>query len=162
VSGTLTSYGIVPVTDATYDIGTSLKGYNTVYAKATSAQYADVAEIYTADYNYEPGTVVVFGGNKEITISTFSQDTRVAGVVSTNPAYLMNDKSEGVAVALLGKVPVKVHGMIEKGDLLTTSGEHSGYAKKAVDPKTGTIIGKALENHGSAGTGTIFVSVGKL
>jgi hypothetical protein len=162
MSGTLTTLGIVPTTDATYDIGTSLKGYNTVYAKATSAQYADVAEIYTADYNYEPGTVVVFGGNKEITISTFSQDTRVAGVVSTNPAYLMNDKSEGVAVALLGKVPVKVHGMIEKGDLLTTSGEHSGYAKKAVDPKTGTIIGKALENHGSSGTGTIFVSVGKL
>jgi hypothetical protein len=65
-----------------------------VYAKATSAQYADVAEIYTTDYNYEPGTVVVFGGNKEITISTFSQDTRVAGVVSTAPAYLMNDKSK--------------------------------------------------------------------
>ena len=162
VAGTLTSYNIVPAADATYDIGTSLKGYNTVYAKATSAQYADVAEIYTTDYNYEPGTVVVFGGNKEVTVSTFSQDTRVAGVVSTNPAYLMNDKSEGVAVALLGKVPVKVHGMIEKGDLLTTSGEYSGHAKKAVDPKTGTIIGKALENHGSAGTGTIFVSVGKL
>ena len=162
MSGTLTTLGIVPTTDATYNIGTSLKGYNTVYAKSTSAQYADVAEIYTTDYNYEPGTVVVFGGNKEVTVSTFSQDTRVAGVVSTNPAYLMNDKSEGVAVALLGKVPVKVHGMIEKGDLLTTSGEYSGHAKKALDPKTGTIIGKALENHGSAGTGTIFVSVGKL
>ena len=162
MTGTLISQTIRPSADATYDLGTSSFGYGTVYAKATSAQYADVAEIYTADYNYEPGTVVVFGGNKEITISTFSQDTRVAGVVSTNPAYLMNDKSEGVAVALLGKVPVKVHGMIEKGDLLTTSGEHSGYAKKAVDPKTGTIIGKALENHGSAGTGTIFVSVGKL
>jgi hypothetical protein len=162
LSGTLTTYNIVPATDATYNIGTSLKGYNTVYAKATSAQYADVAEIYTADYDYEPGTVLIFGGNKEVTISTFSQDTRVAGVVSTKPAYLMNDKSEGVAVALLGKVPVKVHGMIEKGDLLTTSGEHSGYAKKALDPKTGTIIGKALEKHNSNSTGVIFVSVGKL
>lgn len=162
LSGTLTTYNIVPATDATYDIGTSIKGYNTVYAKATSAQYADVAEIYTADYNYEPGTVVIFGGNKEVTISTFSQDTRVAGVVSTAPAYLMNNQAEGVAVALLGKVPVKVHGMIEKGDLLTTSGEHSGYAKKALDPKTGTIIGKALEKHNSNSTGTIFVSVGKL
>lgn len=162
MTGTLNTQTVLPAVDATYDIGSSLKGYNTVYAKATSAQYADVAEIYTTDYNYEPGTVVIFGGNKEITISTFSQDTRVAGVVSTAPAYLMNNKSEGVAVALLGKVPVKVHGIIEKGDLLTTSGEHSGYAKKAVDPKTGTIIGKALENHGSSGTGTIFVSVGKL
>ena len=162
MTGTLISQTVRPSADATYDLGTSSYGYNTVYAKATSAQYADVAEIYTADYNYEPGTVVIFGGNKEVTISTFSQDTRVAGVVSTSPAYLMNNQAEGVAVALLGKVPVKVHGMIEKGDLLTTSGEHSGYAKKAVDPKTGTIIGKALENHSSAGTGTIFVSVGKL
>ena len=162
MTGTLNTQTVLPAVDATYDIGSSLKGYNTVYAKATSAQYADVAEIYTADYNYEPGTVVIFGGNKEVTVSTFSQDTRVAGVVSTAPAYLMNNQAEGVAVALLGKVPVKVHGMIEKGDLLTTSGEHSGYAKKSVDPKTGTIIGKALEKHNSNSTGTIFVSVGKL
>ena len=162
MTGTLISRAIRPSADATYDLGTSLFGYNTVYAKATSAQYADVAEMYTADYNYEPGTVLVFGGNKEVTVSTFAQDTRVAGVVSTNPAYLMNDKSEGVAVALLGKVPVKVFGLISKGDLLTTDGQNAGHARKAVDPKTGTIIGKAMENHGSAGTGMIFVSVGKL
>jgi len=162
MTGTLTTQAVVPSADATYNIGSSLLKYNTVYAKATSAQYADVAEIYTADYNYEPGTVVVFGGPREVTVSSFAHDTRVAGVVSTNPAYLMNDKAEGVAVALLGKVPCKVHGMIEKGDLLTTSGEHSGHAKKSMDPKTGTIIGKALEKHSSADTGVIFVSVGKL
>jgi hypothetical protein len=162
MSGTLTSYNIVPNADATYNLGTSLKGYNTVYAKATSAQYADVAEIYTSDYVYEPGTVVVFGGPKEVTVSNFAQDTAVAGVVSTDPAYLMNSKSEGIAVALLGKVPTKVHGIIKKGDLLTTSGEQAGHAKKALDPKTGTIIGKALENHNSTDTGTIFVSIGKL
>ena len=161
VQGTLTSYSIVPATDATYDIGTSLKGYNTVYAKATSAQYADLAEVYKADHEYESGTVVVFGGPKEITISQFANDTRIAGVVSTNPAYLMNDKSEGVAVALVGKVPCKVEGMIEKGDLLTTSGNTAGYAKKAIDPKLGSIIGKAMEDHRSSGTGTIYVSVGK-
>ena len=159
--GTLTSYNIVPAADTTYDIGTSLKGYNTVYAKATSAQYADLAEVYKADHEYESGTVVVFGGPKEITISQFANDTRVAGVVSTNPAYLMNDKSEGVAVALVGKVPCKVEGMIEKGDLLTTSGNTAGYAKKAIDPKLGSIIGKAMEDHRSSGTGTIYVSVGK-
>jgi hypothetical protein len=161
VAGTLTSYGIVPAADATYDIGTSLKGYNTVYAKATSAQYADLAEVYKADHEYEPGTVVIFGGPKEITISQYANDTRVAGVVSTNPAYLMNDKSEGVAVALVGKVPCKVEGFIEKGDLLTTSGNTAGYAKKAIEPKLGSIIGKAMESHQSAGTGTIYVSVGK-
>ena len=162
MTGTLISQTIRPSADATYDLGTSSFGYGTVYATATSAQYADVAEIYTTDYNYEPGTVLVFGGNKEVTISTFAQDTRVAGVVSTAPAYLMNDKVEGVAVALLGKVPVKVVGMIQKGDLLTTDGQTAGHARKAMDPKTGTIIGKALENHSSAGTGMIFVSVGKL
>ena len=162
MTGTLISQTIRPSADATYDLGTSSFGYGTVYATATSAQYADVAEIYTTDYNYEPGTVLVFGGNKEVTISTFAQDTRVAGVVSTAPAYLMNDKVEGVAVALLGKVPVKVVGMIQKGDLLTTDGQTAGHARKAADPKTGTIIGKALENHSSAGTGMIFVSVGKL
>jgi len=162
MTGTLISQTIRPSANNTYDLGTSSFGYSMVYARATSAQYADVAEMYTADHEYEPGTVLVFGGNKEVTVSTFAQDTRVAGVVSTNPAYLMNDRSEGVAVALLGKVPVKVFGQISKGDLLTTDGQNAGHARKAIDPKTGTIIGKALENHSSAGTGMIFVSVGKL
>ena len=161
ITGTLTSRTIIPAADATYDIGTSLLGYNTVYAKATSAQYADLAEVYKADHEYEPGTVVIFGGPKEITISQWANDTRVAGVVSTNPAYLMNDKAEGIAVALVGKVPCKVEGVIEKGDLLTTSGNTAGYAKKAIDPKLGSIIGKAMEDHRSSGTGTIYVSVGK-
>ena len=161
VQGTLTSYNIAPATDATYDIGTTLKGYNTVYAKATSAQYADLAEMYESDHQYEPGTVVIFGGQKEITISQFKNDTSVAGVVSTDPAYLMNNKSEGVAIALVGKVPCKVDGVIKKGDLLTTSGRNSGHATKAIDPKIGSIIGKALENHDSADTGVIFISVGR-
>jgi hypothetical protein len=162
ITGTLITQSIKPVTNATYNLGSSTHAYNMVYATATSSVYADVAEIYTTDYKYDPGTVVVFGGNKEVTVSTFAQDTRVAGVVSTHPAYLMNDKAEGVAVALLGKVPCKVVGQISKGDLLTTDGQNSGHARKAIDPKTGTIIGKALENHSSASTGMIFVSVGKL
>ena len=161
MSGTLTSQSIRPSADATYNIGTSLLGYNTVYAKATSAQYADLAEVYTADHQYEPGTVVIFGGNKEVTVSQYKNDTAVAGVVSTNPAYLMNDKEEGVAVALVGKVPCKVDGIVKKGDLLTTSGRNAGHATRAIDPKIGSIIGKALENHDSADTGVIFVSVGK-
>lgn len=160
-TGTLTTRNIVPEADATYNIGTSLLGYNTVYAKATSAQYADLAEIYTSDHQYEPGTVVVFGGQKEVTISQFKYDTTVAGVVSTKPAYLMNDKEQGVAVALVGKVPCKVEGIIKKGQLLTTSGATAGHATKAIDPKIGSIIGKALENHDSADTGVIFISVGK-
>ena len=161
MTGTLTSQTIRPTADATYDIGTSLLGYNTVYAKATSAQYADLAEVYTTDHQYDPGTVVVFGGQKEVTVSQYKNDTTVAGVVSTKPAYLMNDKEQGVAVALVGKVPCKVDGIIKKGDLLTTSGRNAGHATKAMDPKIGSIIGKALENHDSADTGVIFISVGK-
>ena len=162
MSGNISSQNILPSANTTYDIGSSSLAYNVVYAKATSAQYADLAEIYESDNTYEVGTVVIFGGDKEITISQFSQDTRVAGVISDKPAYLMNDKSEGQPVALVGKVPVKVHGTIAKGDLLTTSGEHTGCAKKAIDVKTGTIIGKALENYDSTEVGRIFVSVGKL
>ena len=161
VQGTLTSYNVVPALDNTYDMGTTLKRYNTVYARATSAQYADLAEVYTSDHQYEPGTVVVFGGQKEVTVSQYKNDTCVAGVVSTKPAYLMNDKEEGVAVALVGKVPCKVEGVIKKGELLTTSGTTAGHAVKAIDPKIGSIIGKALENHDSADTGVIFISVGK-
>ena len=161
MTGTINSQSIIPTDDATYDLGSSTKGYNVVYAKATSAQYADLAEIYTSDNQYAPGTVVIFGGDKEVTESKFAQDTRVAGVVSTDPAFLMNDKSEGVKVALIGKVPCKVHGMIKKGDMVTTSGEHSGCAKKALDPKLGTIIGKALEDYNSTEVGSIFISVGK-
>jgi len=162
LSDKLTTQEIEPDTDATYDIGTSLKGYNTVYAKATSAQYADLAEVYTSDSQYDVGTVVVFGGDAEITQSTLANDTAVAGVISEDPAYLMNSGSEGQPVALVGKVKCKVHGMISKGDLLTTSGEHPGHAKKAMSPVLGAIVGKAMEDSTTAGESVILISVGRL
>jgi len=162
LTGTLTSKAIKPSADATFDIGTSSLSYNTVFAKATSAQYADLAEKYETDSNYAVGTVVVFGGEKEVTQSTISNDTRVAGVISENPAYLMNDKSEGQAIALVGKVKCKVHGMVSKGDLLTTCGTHPGCAQKAITPVLGSIVGKAMENKDDAGESVILISVGRL
>ena len=162
MTGTLTSLNILPAADASYNIGSSLLGYNTVYAKATSAQYADLAEKYETDSEYEVGTVVIFGGEKEVTRSTVSNDTRVAGVISENPAYLMNDSSEGQAVALVGKVKCKVHGMVSKGDLLTTCGTHPGCAQKAISPVLGSIVGKAMENKENAEESTILISVGRL
>ena len=162
MAGTLTSKAIVPDTDNTYDIGTSSVGYSTVHAKATSAQYADLAEIYETDDEYEVGTVVVFGGEKEVTQSTISNDTRVAGVISENPAYLMNNKSEGQAIALVGKVKCKVHGTISKGDLLTTCEEHLGCAKTTTSPVLGSIVGKAMEDKASDGESVILISVGRL
>ena len=162
MAGTLTSKAIVPDTDNTYDIGTSSKGYSTVHAKATSAQYADLAEIYETDSTYDVGTVMIFGGEKEVTQSTISNDTRVAGVISENPAHLMNNKSEGQAIALVGKVKCKVHGTISKGDLLTTCEEHPGCAKTTTSPALGSIVGKAMEDKASDGESVILISVGRL
>ena len=104
----------------------------------------------------------MFGGDKEVTHSTVANDTAVAGVISENPAYLMNNDSEGQAIALVGKVKCKVHGMIAKGDLLTTSGEKPGYAKKAISPVLGSIVGKAMEDKTDSGESVILISVGRL
>ena len=90
-----------------------------------------------------------------------SEDTRVAGVISENPAYLMNDKADGQVVALVGKVKCKVQGTVLKGDLLTTSGSNPGFAKKAFSPKVGSIIGKAMEDKNDAGESVISISVGR-
>ena len=133
----------------------------TFQGTATSAQYADLAERYTSDTIYEPGTVVSFGGDAEVTMSTESMDSRIAGVVSTNPGFLMNDGLEGtnVAVALTGRVPVKVTGTIRKGDMLVSAGE--GYAKAEANPRLGSVIGKALEDFNGV-SGIIEVVVGRL
>jgi len=162
MSGNIVSQAILPDTTTTYDIGSTAKKYNTVFAQATSAQYADLAEVYESDSNYDIGTVVIFGGEKESTQSTISNDTRVAGVISENPAYLMNSDSQGQAVALVGKVKCKVHGVVAKGDLLTTCGTHAGCAQKAQGPVLGSIVGKAMENKDDAGESVILISVGRL
>jgi|TARA_R110000823_G_scaffold23279_1_gene69590 hypothetical protein len=161
LSGTLTTKTILPDTDATYDVGSASKGYNTVHAKATSAQYADLAEIYEADSEYEVGTVVIFGGDKEITVSSMGADPRVAGVISGAPAYLMNSKATGLAVALQGKVPCKVVGQISKGDMLVTHSQHPGVARQGTNPSMGTVIGKALEEYNSTEIGTINIVAGR-
>jgi hypothetical protein len=107
------------------------------------------------------GTVVIFGGEKEITVSSMGADPRIAGVISENPAYLMNNDATGQAVALQGKVPCKVVGQISKGDMLVTHSQHPGVARKATDPKMGTVIGKALEEYNSTEIGTINIVAGR-
>ena len=145
----------------TGNIGASGAAFNTVFAKATTAQYADLAENYSADADYEPGTVVHFGGSQEVTLCNEDMCRRVAGVVSTNPAYLMNSDLAGIAaaVALQGRVPCKVRGAVRKGDMMVSAG--AGYARAEADPVLGSIIGKALENF--TGTeGVIEVVVGRV
>jgi hypothetical protein len=126
---------------------------------ATSAQYADVAEKYESDQEYEPATVVVFGGEKEITVTNVRSDTRVAGVISEYPAYIMNSLSPGQAVALRGKVPVKVVGAVQKGDLLIT-GSLAGHAEVATGEfSPNAVFAKSLENKESTGPGTVYAVV---
>jgi hypothetical protein len=131
---------------------------------ATQARYADLAERYETDKEYKPGTVVVFGGDKEITQSSKYMDRRVAGVISTNPAHLMNSEAGNdqthPPVALQGRVPCRVVGKIQKGDLLVTS-SIPGVAIAADDPKLGAVIGKALENYDNDHIGMIEVVVGR-
>jgi hypothetical protein len=137
-----------------------------VFAKATSAQYADLAEMYAADAEYAPGTVVEFGGDQEITITKHTHSTQVAGIISTNPSYLMNSTLSGdhpLEVALVGRVPCHVVGTIRKGDRLVAS-DVPGTAQ-ALNPELyqpGCIVGKALENYNSDQPGTIEVAVGRL
>jgi hypothetical protein len=132
-----------------------------ITALATSARYADLAENYEADAEYAPGTVLVFGGDKEVTLALESGSTRVAGVVSTNPAYLMNNDLAAehvVAIALQGRVPCRVVGSVAKGDLMVAAG--NGAARADNEARAGTVIGKALENFDGA-EGTIEVVVGR-
>ena len=133
---------------------------------ATTARYADLAENYLADSSYNAGTVVEFGGNAEVTISSTSHSTAVAGIVSTSPAYLMNSHLEGehvVAVALTGRVPCVVQGPVKKGTVLV-SGTIPGTAM-AIDNlifQPGCVVGKAMESIDSVDVKTIEVAVGRL
>ena len=132
----------------------------TITATATQAQYADLAENYVADADLEPGTVVVFGGNNEVTQSSEPQDTTVAGVISTDPAHLMNSECTGehvVAVALRGRIPVKVIGVVQRGDVLITS-DVPGHAMSSPSPHTVSapqMIGKAITGKTDSGNGVI-------
>lgn len=134
----------------------------TLTGTATAAQYADLAENYSADAEYAPGTVVCFGGDHEVTLCDHDGDRKVAGVVTSNPAYLMNAEMEAdnvCAVALQGRVPVKVTGKVAKGDMMVAAG--NGMARAEEDPKMGSVIGKALQDHDGE-EGTIEVVVGRL
>ena len=127
------------------------------------ATFADLAEYYSSDKEYEPGTVLIFGGVAETTTTTVFGDTRLAGVVSTDPGFKMNGELAGtrVCLALQGRVPCKVVGTVKKGDMLTTAGV-VGHAAKSMDPKVGTIIGKALEDKDYTEAGVIEVAVGRV
>jgi len=138
----ITTAGIV------MDAGKTLDG------TATSAQYADLAEMYAADEEIAPGTVVHFAGEGKLAACDIENCRSVAGIVSTDPAYLMNSVQEGVALALAGRVPTKVTGAVAAGDLMVSAG--NGMAMANNEAAMGTVIGKAIEAH-EGGEGVIEV-----
>ncbi len=147
-------------TGANTTAGTITGNWSLSTGSKLQSTYADLAEYYEADQLYEPGTVLQFGGEREVTIAE-DGTTKVAGVVSTNPAYAMNANCQGIAVAiaLQGRVPTKVRGTIRKGDMMVSAG--NGFARPWNNPQLGTVIGKALENFDGI-EGIIEIAIGRL
>jgi len=133
---------------------------NVITATATSARYADLAEIYTSDAEYAPGTVVKLGGSAEITSTASFADTEVFGVISTDPAYLMNSDAVGLPVALTGRVPVKVTGKVKKGQRLVSSGRPGHACAAHEDVNVLAIIGRSLQDKLTDDDGVIEAVIG--
>ena len=156
-AGTLTTGG-------TTNTGTITGYWSLSSGSRLQATYAaDLAEYYEGDQEYEVGTVLVFGGDKEVTVTNIKGDTRVAGVVSDNAAFAMYEACPGLKnlVALQGRVPCKVVGKIRKGDILVTSGIAGVAVAAGADVKVGTVVGKALKDYDSDHIGTLEIAVGR-
>jgi hypothetical protein len=151
-----------PDGNGTRDLGTTGARFSTIYGESTSAQYADVAEMFSPDTQYAPGTIVALGGVEEITAANAELTEDVFGVISTRPAYLMNDSLEnGQPVAVAGRVPVRVVGMVNKGDRLVSAG--NGLARSATSSEVTSfnVIGRALQSKTTMEEGTVeaFVTI---
>jgi hypothetical protein len=136
--------------NAVGNIGSASSYFNTIFARSTSAQYADVAERFASDTQYAAGTVVELGGSAEITISNTELSESVFGVISTNAAYLMNsgagNDSTHPPVAMTGRVPVQVTGVIHKGDRLVSAGNGMARAAQVGEATAFNVIGRSLDD----------------
>ena len=145
--------------DGVGNIGSTTNAFNVVHAKATSAQYADLAERFETDMAYPAGTVVELGGVAEITKAVTELTENVFGVISDRAAYLMNGAAGNdethPPVAMTGRVPVMVKGVVNKGDRLVSAG--NGFARAATSSEVTAfnVIGRALESKTTTGEGTV-------
>jgi hypothetical protein len=149
INGTTNTRNVIPTVSNTYTLGSSTNWFSITYSTSIQAQYADLAENYTADAEYAPGTVVQIGGVNEITLCDQDSSEDVFGVISTNPAYLMNSTLAGdnvLPVALQGRTPVRVVGIVKKGDRLVAAGAGVARAAAFSEVTPYSIIGRALEN----------------
>ena len=154
---------IVPNSDNTWDLGSTTNQWRTIYGHTVEATYADLAERYEADVPYDEGTVLVFGGEVEVTACKMDRDVRVAGIVSVNPGLKLNSSAGNSQthpyIALKGRVPCKVIGPVKKGDLLVTS-DTPGYARSCGGADMGhAVLGKSLTTDLSGGEKLIEVFV---
>ena len=141
----------------------TLTGTSPNESRLQATYSADLAEYYEGDKEYDVGTVLVFGGDKEVTVTDQQGDRRVAGVVSNTAAFAMYEGCPGLKnlVALQGRVPCRVVGKIRKGDMLVTARIPGVAVAGGDDVKVGTVVGKALENYDSDHIGTIEIAVGR-
>ena len=134
--------------DGVGNIGSAGLAFNTVFAKATAAEYADVAERFAADEVYQPGTVVEIGGTAEVTQSLSELSENVFGVISTRAAYLMNSGAGSddthPPIAMTGRVPVRTIGVVHKGDRLVSAGSGLARAARPGEATAFNVIGRAL------------------
>ena len=164
--GTTTSGSVtatIITTGANTTPGTIIGNWSLSPGSQLTSTYADLAEYYSADKAYIPGTVLEFGGDKEVTLAS-EESNKLAGVVSSEPSYVMNggiNAEHPVMIALIGRVPVRVIGHVSKGNMLVSAGK--GLAKASIlTPKIGTVIGKAITDKFTDGEGVVEVLVGRM
>ncbi|CAB4163884.1 hypothetical protein UFOVP1146_240 [uncultured Caudovirales phage] len=172
IGGNVTTAGVLTVnsgsavtaivnggSNAVGNIGSSGGYFNRIFAQATTALYADVAERFAADDAYTAGTVVELGGAKEITKTMEDLSENVFGVISTQAAYLMNGAAGSdethPPVAITGRVPVQVIGKVKKGDRLVSAGNGMARAAAAGEATSFNVIGRSLVNKTTSGVGTV-------
>jgi len=165
VTGITTVTGkILPSVTGTIDIGASGTKFGNVHANylvgtSVTAQYADLAERFEADNVYSPGTVVELGGAKEITRAVQELSESVFGVISTAAAYLMNSNAGSntthPAVAVSGRVPVRVIGTVKKGDRLVSAGNGLARSADRTEITAFNVIGRALADKTTQDEGTV-------
>lgn len=158
-SGLSTAYIEHLGSNAVGNIGSSASYFNRIFATATTALYADVAERFESDEALDPGTVVELGGSKEITRSRLELSENVFGVISTKPAFTMNggagEDDTHPAVAMTGRVPVKVTGIINKGDRLVSAGDGIARAAQPGEATSFNVIGRSLVSKSTNDLGTV-------
>lgn len=159
---------LFPGANDTYNIGSSTMRFATIFATtfygtANQALYADLAERFASDSEYVPGTLVKIGGTKEVTVETADLSEDVFGVISTDPAYLMNSGAGGNAthppIAMTGRVPVRVIGAVKKGDRLVSAGNGRARAAQRSEITAFNVIGRSLEDKTSSGESLVMAIV---